>query len=249
MRLLGFDAESTGLDTTKDRVTEIGLCLWDSDTRRPLTTHGIFLYDSAMEELFTEETKAMMLRVSGITSDVLHEFGQDPQASFLWMDEYCTKHRVEYLVGHGSENYDRPLLLAELDRHGLSAPTLRNLPWLDTRNDLPFAAEPDSRKLKHLALDCGFINTFAHRAVFDVLTMLRVLSSYPLEDVISYSKIPFIMVRAHVSYDDRQLAKDARFMWEKCGTKTFPKAWVKAIKADQLEKERAKYSFHIEEIK
>jgi len=245
MRLLGLDFETTGLDTANDRVTEVGLCLWDVPTKRPLTTYSIFLFDEAMRERFTAETVKMMHELCGITPALLGEFGMAPGPQYAWMDEYCSRHRVEYIVAHNGENFDKPFLMAELARHGVEGKYLKTLPWIDTKMDIPHPTPPDSNKLKHLALDAGFINPFAHRAVFDVLTMLRVLSNYPLDDVIAYSKVPFVTVRGVVSFEDRQLAKDQRFSWEKLGDKTYPKQWVKRIKVDKLEEEQKKCKFQV----
>jgi DNA polymerase-3 subunit epsilon len=180
----------------------------------------------------------MMERVSGITVPMLEEFGTDPAHNLNWLDQYCSKHQVEYIVAHNGENFDKPLLLSELDRHGLAAPCLRSIPWIDTRTDLPFASEPDSRKLKHLALDAGFINPFAHRAVFDVLTMMRVFSNYDLKDILAYQAIPFVTIRAMVNFDNKELAKAQRFSWEKIGDKVYTKQWVKRIKQDRFEEEK-----------
>lgn len=248
MRLLGLDFETTGFDTGNDRITEVGAVLWDSESQTPLQMFGEFVCDAPMQAKFTPETVAMMKRVSGITPEMLLEFGRLPVGLFQRLNDLTEHWKVDYIVAHNGENYDKPILMAELARHNLAANTLRSLPWLDTRTDIPFPTEPDSRKLKHLALDAGFINPFAHRAVFDVLTMLRVLAGYDLEQVIAYSKVPFVTIRAVVDYENRQQAKDRRFSWEKLGDKSYPKKWVKRVKIDQLEKESKDCPFKIVQL-
>ncbi len=238
MRLLGLDLETTGFDTANDRVTEIGIAVWDVETKRPLVSLGLFLHDEEMEKKFTPEVKEMMERICGITPELLREFGTDAKKNFEWLASFVEKHKIEYIVAHNGENFDRPLLLSELNRHSVAADTLRSLAWIDTRTDIPFASEPDSRKLKHLAVDHGFINPFAHRAAFDVLSMLRILSNYEIQTVLEYQRIPFITVRAMVSFENKELAKAQRFSWEKLGDKTFPKMWVKRIKIDKLDEEK-----------
>jgi DNA polymerase-3 subunit epsilon len=247
-RLLGLDLESTGLDTATDHITEIGYVLWDTDTKTPLKIHSDFLYAKAYEEKFTPETCAMMKRLCGITPEILREFGSPTDSAFKRLATFCELTKPDYIVAHNGENFDKPMLFAALSRNGLAVPEFRAIPWIDTKTDIPFDAEPDSRRLKHLALDQGFINPFEHRAVFDVLTMLKVLSAYDLNAVIAYQKIPFVTMRALVSYDDRQLAKDQRFSWEKIGEKTYPKMWVKKIKENQIELETQKCKFQIARI-
>jgi DNA polymerase-3 subunit epsilon len=229
------------LDTSTIRVTEIGAVLWEVEHKKILGANDIMLYEPDYEAHFNAETVAMMERVCGLTPDMLREFGQPPAPAFQALEDYCVKHKVDYIVAHNGENYDRPLLYAELTRHGVKGDKLRGLPWIDTRTDIPFANEPDSRKLKHLACDLGIINHFPHRALTDVLTMMLVLSHYPINDVIAYSKIPFITVRAMVQYEQRELAKAQRFAWQQIGDgPVYPKCWIKRIKENALDAERAK---------
>ncbi len=247
MRLLGLDFETTGFDTANDRITEVGAVLWDTETKAPIQLYSKFVWDEELEKKCTPEVNEMMARVCGITPKMLSEFGHPAAITLDELDDLCES--ADYIVAHNGENYDKPLLMAELTRHDVATIYLRSLPWLDTRQDIPFAQEPDSRKLKHLALDAGFINPFAHRALFDVLTMLRVLSTYDIEQVIAYSKTPWITIRADVSYDHREKAKARRYAWEKIGEKTYSKCWVKRIKEDQLEKEKAEAGFPVLVIK
>jgi DNA polymerase-3 subunit epsilon len=248
MRVLGIDFESTGLDTSAEAITEIGAVLWDTDEKKPLLSTQLICYDEYVEGRINPEVEEMMARVSGIKQSFLREFGKPTVSQFAHLHDLYAHCQVDFIVAHNGENYDRPLALSTLKRVGFNTHILSSLPWLDTRQDIPFPTEPDSRKLKHLALDCGFINPFPHRAVFDVLTMLKVLSHYPIESVIAYSKIPYVTVRGMVSYDERQLAKDQRYSWEKIGEKTYPKCWVKKIKQDQLQTEQERCKFRVVQV-
>lgn len=237
MRVLGLDFETTGLDTANDRIIEMGAVLWEVESKRPLVTVDVFLNDDGIQKKMTPEVVEMMNRICGITPEMLTEFGTDAKANLEWLEGYCAKHKVDYVVAHNGENYDKPLLMAELTRLGIEAPFLRSVPWVDTRTDIPFASEPDSRKLKHLALDIGVINHFPHRALTDVLTMLLVMSHYEFKDILEYQKIPFVVMRALVNYDNRELAKAQRYSWEKIGDQSFPKMWVKKVKENLMEQE------------
>jgi len=240
MRLLGLDFETTGLDTNKDHITEMGLAIWDVPMKRPLVTLGMFFWNENYAPLTDE-----IIKLTGLTDGILQEFGTCPKKNLEWLEGFVSKHKIDYVVAHNGENFDKPFLYSCLTRLGVEAPTLRGLPWIDTRTDIPFPTEPDSRRLRHLALDCGFINPFEHRAVFDVLTMMKVLSHYDIQQVLACQKIPFKTVRAMVGYEDRQLAKEQRYSWEKLGDKTYPKCWVKRIKEDKLEAERKACKFPV----
>jgi DNA polymerase III epsilon subunit-like protein len=246
MRLLGLDFETTGLDLANDRITEVGLALWDVDTKRPLVTYGQFLIDDGIRARLNPDTVAMMERVSGISPSLLEEFGMCPIKLFSWLDTFCFEHGVDYICAHNGNGYDKPLLAAELKRHGVPTRMVDKIHWLDSRVDIPHPSPPDSNKLKHLALDAGFINPFAHRAVFDVLTMLRVLSHYDLNEVVRYSRIPSVVIRAVVPHPKqdggkgKDRAKAAGFRWREVDYKVYENCWVKKIRVDQLEAERAK---------
>jgi DNA polymerase-3 subunit epsilon len=236
MRILGIDFETTGFDPANDRITEVGWALFDAGQPTPLKTSGEFLYEKSYPKI-SKEVEA----VTGITDQLLEEFGRDPAAYFSELEHFCGLHRVEFVVAHNGRNFDRPFLFAHLDRLGLKAPCLRGMPWVDTRIDLPFAREPDSRKLKYLSSDHGFLNPFSHRALFDVLTMMKVLSHYDFEKVLEYRAQPALIVRAMVPqpWDDGGKGKDAArkvgFSWQEINHKKYDKCWVKMIKKHELE--------------
>jgi len=241
MLVLGIDLETTGLDTANDRITELGYALWDTSMGAPVGIFNNLVYEPSMDARFTPEACEMMERVCGITVPMLHTFGIPPDQAIDQLLAAVQLYKPEYVIGHNWENFDGPMLTMELKRQG----GVLNLPSIDTRTDLPFASEPDSRKLKHLALDCGFINPFPHRAVSDVLTMLKVLSHYPIEKVIDYSKIPWVTIRADVKFEQKELAKARRYSWEKLGDKEYKKCWVKRIKANTLEQEKKESPFSV----
>ncbi len=243
MRLLGIDFETTGLDTGKDRIIEVGAVLWDTDLQKPLVTTNWFMYTIGYPPISEEAGK-----INGISQSILDEFAQTPITIITALSHLCNLHKVDYLVAHNAENFDKPMLMAELMRCSERFTVLETTPWIDTRTDIPYAVEPSSRRLNHLAADLGFVNPFQHRALFDVLTMLRVLSNYDIKAVLEYQKIPFITMQALVSYADRELAKAQRFSWQQIGDKKYPNMWVKRIKANLLELEMKNCKFPIKEI-
>lgn len=248
MRVLGFDLETTGLDPVTDRIVELGWCLWDVDSKKPLEMANEICYDYEQAPI-PEET----VSIHGITNEMAEEFGSPTKHVICRFLGAINRFKPDYLVAHNGHNFDLPFIKAETKRQVFKeieemSLLLDSIPLIDTRTDLPFDVEPASRKLAHVALDQGFINPFPHRALFDVMTMLKVLSSYDIAKIIEYQKIPWIIVRAMVSYEERELAKAQRYYWQNVGDKTFPKAWVKAIKANQLEKEQKTCPFQVIKI-
>ena len=89
-----------------------------------------------------------------------------------------------------------------------------------------------TRKLTHLAAEHGFLNPFPHRAVSDVLTMLKVLSHYDIAPVLESARQPSFTVKACVSYDDREKAKARGYRWDAAR-----KIWTKIVKGHRLNDE------------
>lgn len=242
MRVLGLDFETTGFDYQKnDRITEIGAIVWEVETSKPLALYSELLY----EETYPPQSDEI-IRITGITNEMLREFGVHPALGFARLASLVKKHAIEYIVAHNGENFDKPFLGAELIRHAgaieadghpAELAALQSTPWIDTRTDIPYAVEPGSRKLAHLALDCGFINPFPHRAVFDVASMMKVMSATPFADIVEFQKIPWAVMRAVVEFKDKDLAKAQRYSWEQIGDKKYPKWWVKKVKLNMMDAE------------
>lgn len=232
MRLLTYDLETTGFDTAKDRITELGAVLWDWDRKKPLLFFSKFLYESDYPPL-SDEVK----RVTGIEDLDLVEFGEHPAKILNMFEAFVDAGKPDFIVGHNIINFDDPMLYSNLVRSKVEAPLIRAKARIDTRCDLPHETPPDSMKLKHLLGDHGIINHCAHRAIGDAWNTGLLLARYDIEKVITYSKIPTITVRAVVSFADKDKAKARRYSWEKLGEEVYPKCWVKKIKMNELEKE------------
>lgn len=241
VRLLGLDFETTGLNPSKDRVIELGASLWEVGVDEPIDNTGEYLYDETYPELSEQ-----IVGLTGITQERVREFGRPPSFVFSWLEGYCKTFGAAYLVAHNGNSFDRPFLLAELDRLELDCPYLRQVGWIDTKLDIPFDYEPESRKLNHLLMEHGFINPFQHRAMFDTVFMMKMFMSYDIKAVLAYRAKKNIVIRAvvpHPKHDDgagKDKAKMLGFRWQEANYKPYPGWWVKIVKEDQLEKEQAK---------
>lgn len=241
MMLLGVDLETTGLDVAKDRIIELGAAIWDTDVKAPVAIFNALLIDGTYPPISQEITD-----ITGITQNAANKFGIPPLQAFTEVNELTTIFQPEYVVGYNGRGFDFPFLKNEYVRAGLT-PNMAGLPTLDPIEDLPLPQKMRGKRfaLSHLAAEHGFVNPFAHRAIFDVLTMFKVMAQYPIEEIIKHSKIPWVVIQAVVGYEDRELAKARKFSWEKLGTETFTKKWVKKIKQTELESEVAQANFRI----
>ncbi|NVK24437.1 MAG: 3'-5' exonuclease [Gammaproteobacteria bacterium] len=201
MYVLGIDLETTGLSFEEDEIIEIGAVVWDTDSNKPA---------AMLNHLVIQQHKLPLsdtiVNITGITDTDLTEFGVDERVAlneFLKLAEKC-----QYIVAHNGNYFDKPFLEKALSRHSLKL----NLPWIDTMFDVPFKS--GTKTLTYLAAEHNFLNPFAHRALFDVLTMLKVCSDYDWQEIVKRSQSPQVRVIAKVSKEDRQQAKDKGFRWD-----------------------------------
>ena len=237
MKLLGIDLETTGLDTQKDEVTEIGYVLVDTEVSKPLLCVSD-LVDSGVD------VPDEITEITHITTDMLREYGRSPSDVLSRLVSYMNE--VDYIVAHNGNFFDKPFLYRWSCDHEVEIP---DKPWLDTRDDVPYPKHYRYRNLTYLAAEHGFINPFPHAALFDAMAMMKVLSHYDINEVIKRFKTPWVVIRADVSFERKDEAKKLGYQWQKAGDKTYTKCWVKRVKEFELEQERQEATFKVIELR
>lgn len=226
--ILGLDTETQGLDATKDRVTEWGLVLWDSETKQPVRISGFLVkvpggVSSEIEKL------------TGITNAMLDAYGVEPAAAIRAVQGMAAQAKM--FCAH-NKDFDKAFYEEECKRAGTAAYIK---PWIDTRVDLPPAAYTlgKSASLKYICCDHA-IYYQAHRAASDTLAMMALLGKYDIAETIKRSQTENLTVRAVVDYDSRHLAKEAGFHWQPDA-----KLWTRQVKADELDNLKLKCQFSV----
>jgi len=122
-------------------------------------------------------------------------------------------------------------------------PNMQALPWVCTMDDVKWPKKT-GRSLAALALGHGVGMVDAHRALPDVLTLVRVFDrvaemGHDVDAMITRAMRPKVLVRALVSFAHKDLAKEMGFRW-------FPeeKEWRKRV----FEEERATFKFETREV-
>ena len=223
MLVAGFDLETTGLNLESDSIIESAVVLWDTERKCPMKIYSEMVFGRHIPPL-----EPIITELTGITNKDLESFGR-PAFEVLDKSRKLLE-EADYIIAHNGNIFDRPMFANNCERHSVK-PVDR--PWIDTVCDVQFPVSMNTRKLKHLAAEHGFVNPFAHRALFDVLTMLRVAQDYDWEKIIAYAKAPNLIVKAETSFQQKELAKKQNFMWN-----NEKKIWFKNIKDFQLEATR-----------
>ena len=201
MKICGIDFETTGLSPTEDRIIEVGAVLLDWETKTPLQFLSRLVNP---EREISEEITA----ITGITNELVEDHGH-PENSVI--GELCYLLSCsDYAMAHNGTTFDKPFFDASIQRCAINDPKIS---WLDTKTDIRYPERITTRNLRHLASEHEFLNPFAHRAVFDVLTMLRVAGNYDLREIIARSKETTVFARALVSFDDKEKAKSRGYYW------------------------------------
>ena len=223
MIIAGIDFEATSVDPQTCYPTEFALILWEAEKKQIIEPMSFLISVPTDFEITNEH-------VSGLGKAFVNTYGYDwPEVQTYVIQRL---NYADYLMAHNVP-FDRVILERLIGR--------QNSRWIDTITDVPYPDRIKSRGLVHLAADHGFLNPFPHRALFDAMTMLKIVSMYDINDIIELAASPNVWVRAAVSIDDRQKAKDRRYFWDPEN-----KFWVKQIKEINLAKEEAEANFPLD---
>jgi DNA polymerase-3 subunit epsilon len=207
-RLLIVDCETTGLDPATDRLIEVGAVLFDVGDRAVLSQVSTLL---PVRENAVERINRIAARTAqGTPAAVIEQAKELVRTLAVHADAYVA-HNVAF------------------DSKWL--PELSDKRWICTMEDVRW---PRARKghpsVVSLALDYGVPVWAAHRALTDCTYLTQVMEREPaLETLLAAALEPRQHYVAEVPYDQRQLCKDAGFVWDR----QVPKAWSKKLSATE----------------
>jgi DNA polymerase III epsilon subunit-like protein len=240
MLILGVDFESTWqeeVDATSCHIIEIGAVLYDTDRKSPVKIISELTWDYEREAkpLIEEGTT----KLTGITTQDMY-YSKPIFGELSNISTYMQK--ADYICAHNGTFFDKVLFEAECTRHSVSTPIK---PWIDTCIDVPYPDDISTRKLTYLAAEHGIVNLFSHRALFDVLVMLKVLDCYDINKVIESAEQKLFTITANVSFAKKDLAKRRGYYWNPT-----QKIWYKNLKEKEarIESSRAPFPVTLKEI-
>lgn len=237
MKIGVFDFEATDKDTNTARITQGAISIYENG--REVYHYSALVFDENYEDIHPAAQA-----ITGITRAQLEEHADSPNSFFSSFVGAVI--RCDYICGHNIRAFDLPLLSLELKRLGDCKinssffETVFKKPTIDTRLDLPYPDHIDTRKLLYLAAEYGYANPMAHSARHDVDATAYLLFKFDLDTVLARAASKDLLVRADVSFDTKELAKERKYQWN-----AEKKIWTKTIKECDLDKEQIMSKFNI----
>jgi DNA polymerase III subunit epsilon len=106
-----FDLEATGLDTTRERVTQIAGCMFENGQIREDSAFVTFVWPGEGVEI-----PKVVRELTGITPEMLQGAPAFPEA---WRSHLAAARGADFWIGQSVFEFDVPLLEAEFGRYGL----------------------------------------------------------------------------------------------------------------------------------
>ncbi|TGM48696.1 hypothetical protein EHQ92_12755 [Leptospira biflexa] len=85
--------------------------------------------------------------------------------------------------------------------------------WIDTLYDINYPDSIKTRKLNYLAFEHGYSPYISHRALFDVFTLIRIVSKYNFEEILYNSNFPLCKFYIDIPFEQKDFYKDKGYFW------------------------------------
>ena len=211
------DLETTGINPEKDEIIEVGIVSFKVEENKTPTVVEIY---GALSEP-TIQIPPEIIKITGI--DNAHVKGErvDWNKVKLLFNKasIAIAHNAVFDVGFLSKKKE----LSNCDIHW--ACSMRHIEW--KRHGF------STRALNYLAADHGFVNPFAHRAVFDCALTLRLITPYFEELVKNSYENEYEIVANKAPYSSKDDLKLNGYFWD-----SSERVWKKNTYESSLDEER-----------
>ncbi|WP_234996063.1 3'-5' exonuclease [Pseudobacteriovorax antillogorgiicola] len=214
-----IDLETTGIDPETDKIIELGLIEFriSEDVPVPAITNMYGAVEDPKQAL-SEEIK----KITGLDDYMLQ--GQ----KIDWVYVRAAIQRSSIIIAHNAD-FDRSFLEKRAELAGLE-----DAHWACSMKHIDWAKHGfKTRALNYLAADHGFVNSFAHRALFDCATTFRLMSPYFAELVRKSFMKEYRVFATAAPFESKDKLKARAYRWD--GAK---RVWYKTVLEDMIESER-----------
>lgn len=209
-----LDTETTGLDPANGKVLEIAAVLFNIPTRSILAQASVLCYAESNP----------VYEINRIEVESLKKIEAGLQVAGFQMIRQIMIHS-DAIVAHNAE-FDRKWVNTLIDFQELA----RHKKWICTRNDVTWPVRKGiPLNLIHICADLGVPIVNTHRALSDCLLLVDALQC--IEDIAYFldkSGSGRMIYHAQISFEQRQLVKDAGFLWD-----NIKKVWHAKITPEQ----------------
>lgn len=155
-----IDTETTGLDTSKDKIIELGLIAFEYDAGSGLIYRILHSYNGFEDP--QEPLSDIVKQITGITDDMLSGEHLDDEQIRSWLE------KADLIIAHNAA-FDRQIVERRF-------PGFENANWACTMNDVCWQDEDiSSFKLDYIAFRLGYFFD-GHRAINDARATLHLLT-------------------------------------------------------------------------
>lgn len=211
------DLETTGLSGENDKIIEIGLVEFVVDADRPPTIADIYgAVEDPGEPLTPEITK-----ITGLEDYCL----KNRKINWQLVQEFFDRSSV--VIAHNME-FDRSFL------KNRSELNLASVHWACSQKHINWQEHGfKTRALNYLAADHGFVNPFAHRAVFDCAATFKLITPYLNELIETSYEREVLFSATGAAFETKDLLKANGYRWN-----AGDRVWQKSVFEKKIEEER-----------